>query len=79
VAQLAHVSPAKQNPSPQRPHTPQSTPHETHSSRGCVHVMSGVHMHAPQSLGQVPQFSSALGRQMPSPQYAHVPQSAGQL
>jgi hypothetical protein len=76
---VLHVSPAKQKPSPQPPQVPQSTPHEMHSSLGCEHVALGVHMHAPQSLGHVPQFSSELGRHTPSPQLEQAPQSCGQL
>jgi hypothetical protein len=53
--------------------------HDMHVSAGCEQVVSGVHMHAPQSLAQVAQFSSALGRQIPSPQRAHTPQSDGQF
>jgi hypothetical protein len=68
-----------QKPSPQPPHAPQSTLHDTHCSCGCMQAAFGVHMHVPQSLGHVPQFSSALGRHTPSPQREHVPQSDGQL
>jgi hypothetical protein len=50
-----------------------------HSSCGWLHVASTVHMHTPQSLGHVPQFSSELGWQMPSPHDAQTPQSARQF
>jgi len=38
-----------------------------------------VQTHAPQSPGQVPQFSSMLGVQTPSPQDRQAPQSIGQF
>ncbi len=59
AAQPPQLSPPKQNPSPQPPHTPQAVQLVQFSSSSGSQVPSPSQAQAPQSAGQVVQFSPA--------------------